>query len=313
MSSEAQNRRVKTALDETRLLILGAQILFGFHLNGAFQQGFDELSRASRGLHAVSFLLMALAIALLIAPSLQHRIVDRGYATPRIQSAVSRYAALALFPFALSLGLDLYIVLGLRFGAGAGFAVGATFSALAVMGWYGAELILKQSIHVEAGMPQQSSSTPVETRVEHMLTEARVLLPGVQAMFGFQLSVLLTQAFAQLPLLSKGMHTVALLLSAVAMILLMAPAAFHRISYEGESTEGFHTLGSALILAAAVPLALGIVCEMYVAAAKALDAPAFGAAAAAAAAAILLGLWLAAPLLLRARGAEPTELRAAQK
>src|SRR3954462_12886719 len=312
MSSEAQNRRVKTALDETRLLILGAQILFGFHLNGAFQQGFDELSRASRGLHAVSFLLMALAIALLIAPSLQHRIVDRGYATSRIQSAVSRYAALALLPFALSLGLDIYIVLGLRFGAGAGLAVGVTFSALAVTGWYGAELILKQSIHVEAAMPQ-STSTPVETRVEHMLTEARVLLPGVQAMFGFQLSVLLTQAFAQLPQLSKAMHVAALLLSAVAMILLMAPAAFHRISYEGESTEGFHSLGSALILAAAVPLALGIVCEMYVAAAKALEAPLFGAAAAAAAAAILLGLWLAAPLLLRARGGTPTELRPLRK
>src|ERR1043165_129868 len=186
MSGEAQDRRVKTALDETRLLILGAQILFGFHLNGAFQQGFDELSHTSRALHALSFLLMALAIALLIAPSLQHRIVDRGYATSRIQTAVSRYAALALLPFALSLGLDLYIVLGLRFGASTGLAAGATFSALAVACWYGAELILKQTVQMEAPMPH-SSQTPVETRVEHMLTEARVLLPGVQAMFGFQL------------------------------------------------------------------------------------------------------------------------------
>jgi len=39
----ALDARVKTALDETRLLILGAQILFGFHLNGAFQNAFDEL------------------------------------------------------------------------------------------------------------------------------------------------------------------------------------------------------------------------------------------------------------------------------
>ena len=41
MTGNAQERRVKTALDETRLLILGAQILFGFHLNGAFQSGAD--------------------------------------------------------------------------------------------------------------------------------------------------------------------------------------------------------------------------------------------------------------------------------
>ena len=40
----AQHRRVKTALDETRLLILGAEILFGFHLNGAFQSGFAGLA-----------------------------------------------------------------------------------------------------------------------------------------------------------------------------------------------------------------------------------------------------------------------------
>src|SRR6185503_6232327 len=34
---------------------------------------------------------------------------------------------------------------------------------------------------------------------EHMLTEARVLLPGAQAMLGFQLAVLLTESFTQLP------------------------------------------------------------------------------------------------------------------
>src|SRR5258707_7888983 len=48
----ALDARVKTALDETRLLILGAQILFGFHLNGAFQNAFDELGFLPRALHA---------------------------------------------------------------------------------------------------------------------------------------------------------------------------------------------------------------------------------------------------------------------
>ena len=79
-NGSAQDRRVKTALDETRLLILGAQILFGFHLNGAFQSDFPDLTLQSRALHALSFLMMAVAIALLIAPSLQHQLVDRGRA-----------------------------------------------------------------------------------------------------------------------------------------------------------------------------------------------------------------------------------------
>lgn len=38
--SESTHRKVKTALDETRLLILGVHILLGFHLNAAFQFGF---------------------------------------------------------------------------------------------------------------------------------------------------------------------------------------------------------------------------------------------------------------------------------
>jgi hypothetical protein len=37
------SRQVKTALDETRLLMLGAQVLFGFKLNGVFQEEFANL------------------------------------------------------------------------------------------------------------------------------------------------------------------------------------------------------------------------------------------------------------------------------
>src|SRR5437764_15453666 len=98
MIGSKQDRRVKTALDETRLLILGAQILFGFHLNGAFQSGFSDLTPQSRTLHALSFLTMAIAIALLIAPSLQHRLVEAGRASNRIVAVSTRFASAALLP-----------------------------------------------------------------------------------------------------------------------------------------------------------------------------------------------------------------------
>jgi len=300
MTESAQDRRVKTALDETRLLILGAQILFGFHLNSAFQNAFAELSSSSRALHATSFLLMAAAVALLIAPSLQHQIVEGGRATPRIVTATARLAAAALLPFALSLGIDLYILFGLRFGPAIGVVVGCTFSILALFGWYGAEWLLARLWNVEAPM-QKSSDTPVEVRVEQMLTEARVLLPGAQALLGFQLSILLTDGFTRLPQSSKIVHSAALMSMALTVILLMAPAAFHRITFHGASTERMHRLGSTLLLTAAVPLALGIVLEMYVAVTKALETPALGIAVAVAAAVVLIGLWLLLPLSIRAR------------
>jgi hypothetical protein len=300
MSAGTLDRRVKTALDETRLLILGAEILFGFHLNGVFQNGFPALAPHARTLHAASFAMMAICIALLIAPSLQHRIADHGQATQRIVAASAAFAAAALFPFALSLGADLYIVVGHRLGARTGATLGVGFAAIALAAWFGAELLLRPAQRPEDNMPDKPD-TPIDTRVEHMLTEARVLLPGAQALLGFQLAVMLTEAFGNLPASSQIIHVAALCCISLAVILLMAPAAFHRITFGGRNTERFHRLGSALVVAAAVPLGGGIVGDLYVAVTKALDAPAIGAAVALGVAAVLIALWLIHPLLLRVR------------
>lgn len=299
MSQTKHDRRVKTALDETRLLILGAQILFGFHLNGAFQKGFEALAPGSRALHAVSFLLMALAVALLVAPSLQHRIVDEGNTTDRILTATTILAGFALLPIAISLGADLAIVVSHQFGSTTGFTIGLVSAVLALSGWYIAEWLLPAPRRKKIMI--QQADTSIDVRVEHMLTEARVMLPGAQALLGFQLSIMLTEGFAALPETSRLVHLVALCAVALAIILLMAPAAFHRITFGGENTESFHRLGSTLLLSAAVPLAVGITGDLYVAVTKALATPAWGVAAAVAAAVILLGLWLVQPLVLRAR------------
>jgi hypothetical protein len=299
MNASAQDKRVKTALDETRLLILGAQILFGFHLNGAFQNGFSELSPHSRALHAASFLTMAIVIALLITPSLQHQIVDGGRATARILSTSTSFAAAALLPLALSLGADLCIVIGHRFGTNAGAIVGISFALAAITGWYGAEWLVRRP--PPAKKPVDEADTPIDVRIEHMLTEARVVLPGAQALLGFQLAIMLNEAFGELPGSSKIIHVAALCCVSLAVILLMAPASFHRLAFHGQNTESFHRLGSALVLAAAVPLGAGIVGDLYVAVAKALDHPAIGAAVAVAAFVILAALWFVYPLLLRAK------------
>jgi hypothetical protein len=302
MSASALGQRVKTALDETRLLILGAQVLFGFHLNGAFQKEFPNLSTQSRMLHAISFLMMTAAIALLIAPSLQHRIVEEGRGSTRIIAATSLFAAAALLPFALSLGTDLYIVIGHRFGAAVGATIGIAFSLAAIAGWYGAEWVMRRPKPKEVPM-SEDPDTPIDVRVEHMLTEARVLLPGAQALLGFQLAVMLSDSFGELPNGSKVIHVAALCCVSLAVILLMAPASFHRITFNGQNNESFHRLGSALVLAATLPLGVGLVGDLYVAVAKALDSSSLGAALALGAFAALVALWLIHPLVLRAKRA----------
>jgi hypothetical protein len=292
--------KVKTALDETRLLILGSQILFGFQLNGMFQDAFEQVSAIGRGLNAVGYFLMATTVGLLIAPSMQHRLVERGQDTQRLHRATTVFAALALIPFAPSLGITFYIVLERHVGAPVAAAAGAAFAAVALFFWFGIERMIKQPEKKMAG-DEEEGKTPLPTRIEQMLTESRVMLPGAQAILGFQFAIMLTKAFDQLPPTARAVHVAALALVALAVILLMTPAAVHRITFGGEDSERFHTIGTRLIVAAAVPLGLGISLELFVALVRVTQSPALGIAGACVIAALFAGLWFVQPLLLRAR------------
>jgi hypothetical protein len=100
------SRKVKTSLDETRLLILGAQVLFGFQFQAVFQEGFGELALSARNSNSLALVLMVTTIGLLVAPSMLHRIAEGGADTIRVHRAAGIFAGLALLPFGTSLGLD---------------------------------------------------------------------------------------------------------------------------------------------------------------------------------------------------------------
>jgi hypothetical protein len=136
-----------------------------------------------------------------------------------------------------------------------------------------------------------SEPTSVESRIKQVLTEARVVLPGVQALLGFQLTAMLTDAFGQLPKSLQYLHLASLGLLASSMVFLMAPAAFHRIVERGEDTERLHRFSSAMILTAMVPLGLGLAADFYVVLQKVLDSPALSAGLAVTSLLFFFGLW----------------------
>src|SRR4051812_41502869 len=92
---------VKIALDELRMQMLGTQVLFGFQLQGTFQDNFPNISVAARVTDAVALALIVGAVGLLVAPACQHRIVERGIATTRIFRTANAFANAALLPFAV--------------------------------------------------------------------------------------------------------------------------------------------------------------------------------------------------------------------
>lgn len=145
----------------------------------------------------------------------------------------------------------------------------------------------------------QESPTPLSTKVEQLLTEARVIIPGGQALFGFQFIAMLTKAFDQLPAGSQLVHTAALCLIAMNVIVLMTPAALHRLSYGGEDSEEFLRLGSALVIAAPMLLASGIAAELYVVFEKVLADTGWAAAAGFAGWLVMTAFWYIIPLGLK--------------
>src|SRR5260221_10663380 len=122
------------ALDETRMLVMGVQILIGFQFSGMFQPIFARLPEASRDLGLAAMLLLIATLSLLIFPSLHHRLVEEGDDSGEFHALIGRISTVALAPFALSLGIDVYLagerIGGLGWGAAARLRVGM----LAAMG-----------------------------------------------------------------------------------------------------------------------------------------------------------------------------------
>lgn len=82
----------------------------------------------------------------------------------------------------------------------------SSFTVIAIAFLYGLGFALKRNRTKQ--MREISKSTPLKTKIEQMLTEARVIIPGGQALLGFQLIETLTKAFNELPF--KYVHCVGL-------------------------------------------------------------------------------------------------------
>jgi Family of unknown function (DUF6328) len=261
----------------------------------------------SRYLDGLALGLMVCVVGLLIAPGPYHRIVEEGNDSGPFQHLVTVLANLALLPFALALGLDMAIIGEQILGRIDAALAGGGTALLALIVWYAMPRLRSRTHRArerEQTMrhQQQREKTPLDQKIDQMLTEARVILPGAQAMLGFQLAIVLTRAFEQLPSELRLVHAASLGLVALAVILLMAPAAYHRIVYAGEDTPDMHRVGSVLVTAATVPLAGGIAGDVYVVITKIAGAE-VGLIGGAIAAVLLFGLWYAFPLAARWRGA----------
>ncbi len=110
---------------------------------------------------------------------------------------------------------------------------------------------------------QDFHNESLEEEATHVTDEARMVLPGVQAILGFQLIAVFNQRFQELSDALQMLHLAAFLLLAAAMGLIMTPAAYHRQAERGCVTRRFITLASFLLTVALGPLVLGLAIDAY--------------------------------------------------
>jgi hypothetical protein len=300
--------RIKTVLDESRMLILGSQVLLGFQFKSVLEKGFEKLPLHSQYIKLGALSLMLIAVALLMSPGAYHHIVEDGEDQEDMERFTARVMTFALLPFAFGLGIDLYVgtekVTG---GSTVALVAGAVGGLTALFFWYGLEFIRRDRREPEIREKQAMTEdkrdggegTKLKDKIDQVLTEERVVLPGAQALLGFQFIAMMMEGFEKLPTASRYVHLSALFLVALSVILLMTPAAYHRLVEKGENTEHFHRFASHMLLAAMVPLALGLCADFYVVALKVTESKAMALTGAVLMLLFFYGLWFGFTLYRR--------------
>jgi len=142
----------------------------------------------------------------------------------------------------------------------------------------------------------------LESATNYILEECRMVLPGIQALFGFQLIAVFNDEFQErLSHAEQLLHLSSIVLVTVSIALVMAPAALHRHSETMAVSRRFIDMSSKLLLAGMFPLALGIALDVYLITGMIVGRPGAAVALAAALLAVFGALWLWLPARERRR------------
>ena len=143
---------------------------------------------------------------------------------------------------------------------------------------------------------QAIENLPLSKAAQLILDESRMLLPSIQALFGFQLIAVFNQTFSdKLNSFEQQLHLLAIGLVVLTTITIMTPAAYHRQTSPLAVSTSFITLASRLLLWAMIPLMVGIGLDFYLIARMILANRLFSLLLAIALVSVFSGVWFVLP------------------
>jgi hypothetical protein len=128
-----------------------------------------------------------------------------------------------------------------------------------------------------------------------LLNELRVVLPGVQVLFAFLLTIPFTGRFKELSTFQDTLFAISFLFAAFALVLLMTPTAYHRIRFRAGDDEAMLRISNRLTIAGIACLAASLEAAVILVGDLIPFRP-MAAIAGAVVGLLLVGLWFALPM-----------------
>jgi uncharacterized protein DUF6328 len=140
----------------------------------------------------------------------------------------------------------------------------------------------------------------LDRNLGELLQELRVALPGVQVLFAFLLAVPFQRNFTKISEFEKKVYFATLILTTISAALLIAPSAYHRLTFRYQQKHRLVFISNRLAIAGLGALALAMSCAVLL-----ITDVLFGTAATIVTVAFVLTmfalLWVALPLRRRLR------------
>ncbi len=131
---ERVNRELNELLEEIRVAIPGAEVLFAFLLGVAFTARFVELSNLQRNVYFFTLVTAAGATSLLIAPAAHHRLAFRGGDKEKLLFTATRLAVASLVMVLVAISGVVFLVGDLLYSTA--FATTAAAVTGCWFGWF---------------------------------------------------------------------------------------------------------------------------------------------------------------------------------
>lgn len=143
---ERVDRELIELLNEIRVVLPGAQVLFAFLLSLPFLARFADLTRIDRDAYFAAFLCTAVGTVLFMAPSANHRLRFREYDKERMLLWFNRLILVGSGFLAAAISLAVFVVTDMLFTQTWAAVVGGLAAGWVVTVWYVLPLLQRRRV-----------------------------------------------------------------------------------------------------------------------------------------------------------------------